>query len=105
MKVRKFLAKDGKEYPYIEIITKDIQWCEKCNNYRGSIEEKYNGIVKVHCRCTLEEERIKYGQVRSPCMNCPNGDIICWLKGTNFKTPDGETYHFCVVFPTGLYFN
>ena len=105
MEIKKFLAKDGITYPFIEIITKDIRLCEKCNNYRGSIEEKYNGTVPVHCVCTLKEERIKYGQVRSPCINCPNGDIFCWVKGTNFKKPDGEMYHFCVVFPTGLYFN
>lgn len=105
MEIKKFLAKDGKLYPYIEIISKDIQLCTKCNNYRGSIEEKYNGKVPVHCACTFKEEKIKYGQVRSPCINCPNGDIFCWVKGTNFKTSDGKTYHFCVVFPTGLYFN
>jgi len=77
----------------MEIITKDIQFCVLCNNYRGSVEEKYNGKVPVHCACTLEKEQIKYGRWRSPCMICPNGKKFWWTPISDHKEPDGKWWH------------
>jgi len=73
----------------MEIITKDIKFCALCNNYRGSVEEKYNGKVPVHCACTLEEEKIKYGHWRSPCMICSNGSKFWWIPISDHKVLTG----------------
>lgn len=56
-------------------------------------EEKYNGEVTVHCACTLEEERIKYGHWRNPCMVCPNGEKLFWTPISSHKESDGEWWH------------
>ena len=37
----------------MEITKKEITLCSKCNNWKGVVEEKYNGLVPVHCACTL----------------------------------------------------
>ena len=74
----------------MEIMAKDIQLCAKCNNYRGKVEEKYNGQVEVHCICTLRQERIKYGHWRSPCMMSPNGDKFWWTPASGYYGSDGQ---------------
>jgi len=86
----------------MEIITKDIQLCALCNNYRGSVEERYNGKVPVHCACTLEEEKIKYGGWRSPCMICPDGDKFWWTPISNHIESDGESWHTPYFFGPAL---
>ncbi|MCX6756252.1 MAG: hypothetical protein NTX85_02855 [Candidatus Nomurabacteria bacterium] len=77
----------------MEIIKKDIQLCSKCDNYRGIVEERYNGKVPVHCACDLELERINYGKWRSPCMISPNGDKLWWTPISEHKHADGRWYH------------
>lgn len=77
----------------MEIIIKDIKLCEKCNNYRGIVEEKYNGKVPVHCACDLELERINYGKWRSPCMISPNGNKLWWTPISEYKAEDGRWIH------------
>ena len=82
----------------MEIIKKDISLCKKCNNYKGTVQEKYNGEVKVLCVCSLREERIKYGHWRSPCMLCPNGDKFCWVPASTHNEPNGKlwrTLYYC----------
>jgi len=76
----------------MEIITKDVWLCSSCGNYRGLVKERYNEEVPVHCVCTLEEEKIKYGKWRSPCMICPNGDKFFWMPISYHKEADGKTW-------------
>ena len=77
----------------MEIRKKEIELCVKCSNYKGWAEEKYNGTVPVHCRCSLEEEKIKYGHWRSPCMISPNGDKLWWIPISDHKEEDGRWWH------------
>lgn len=55
----------------MEVRKINIAFCEKCNNWKGEAEEKYNGLVPVHCACTLSSSQ-KNG-TRSPSMICPKG--------------------------------
>ncbi len=77
----------------MEILKKEIKLCEKCNNYNGFVEEKYNGNVPVHCACGLKEEKIKYGHWRSPCMISPNGDKLWWTPISDNLESDGKWWH------------
>jgi hypothetical protein len=77
----------------MEIITKNIELCVECNNYKGTVEEKHNGKVPVYCTCTLEEERIKYNGWRSPCMICPNGNKFFWTPISSHYESDGKWWH------------
>lgn len=58
----------------MEITKKDISWCSKFNNWKGVVEEKYNGLVPVHCACTLSASR--QNGTRNPSMIYPNGDKL-----------------------------
>ena len=86
----------------MEIIKKHIHLCPVCNNYRGTVEEKYNETVLVHCVCTLEKERMNYGTWRSPCMVCPNGDKFWWTPISNHKESDGKWWHTPYFFGPSL---
>ncbi len=77
----------------MEIIKKEIKLCVVCNNFRGLVEERYNGEVPVHCACDLEKERMNYGKWRSPCMISPNGDKLWWTPISDHKKADGRWYH------------
>jgi hypothetical protein len=86
----------------LEITNKNIQLCKFCNNYTGTVEEKYNGKVPVHCLCMLKEEKIKYGHWRSPCMVCPNGERLWWTPLSSYRASDGKSYtrDMCHLTPT-----
>lgn len=77
----------------MEILATNIAFCFECNNHRGSVEEKYNGTVPVHCACDLTRERELYGKWRSPCMMCPNGKKFYWVPISDHKEADGEWWH------------
>lgn len=77
----------------MEIIKKEIKLCEDCNNYRGFVDEKYNGKVFVHCDCDLEDEKRIYGKWRSPCMISPNGDRLWWTPISDHLERDGQCRH------------
>jgi len=77
----------------MEIIKKEIELCVVCNNYKGWVDEKYNERVPVHCACSLEEEKIKYGSWRSPCMISPNGDKLWWIPISDHFGADGKWWH------------
>lgn len=76
----------------MKIIKKEIELCVKCNNYKGIVIEEYNGEVVVYCKCTLVEDRIKYGSLRSPCMICPSGDNLYWTPTSHHKEADGKVW-------------
>jgi len=69
----------------MEIITKEIWLCGSCGNYRGSVQEKYNGKVPVHCGCTIGNRS------RDPSMICPNGKFF-WTPISYHKEADGKTW-------------
>lgn len=71
----------------------DIRLCKECNNYRGSVAEKYNGNVPVYCACQVEEERVKYGYCKTLCLLCPDGDKFWWKPISNHKEADGKMWH------------
>lgn len=70
----------------MEITNINIQLCPVCNNYKGLVEEKYNGTVRVYCACDLKDRK-------SPCMVCPNGDKFWWIPISNHKDADGQLCH------------
>jgi len=77
----------------MKLVKIDIQLCEMCNNYKGTVIEKYNGEVPVYCACKVEEERIKYGYCKTLCMLCPNGDKFWWKPISDHKGADGKMCH------------
>lgn len=77
----------------MEILKKEIELCEKCNNYTGFVKEKYNGYVPVYCDCSLKEEVKKNGGWRSPCMVSPDGDKLWWTPISNHFEDDGKSWH------------
>jgi len=74
----------------MKIISKDLQHCPICNNYRGIVKEKYNGDVSVHCACDLKKQINKYEKYKSPSMVCPDGKNIWWTPTTINIESDGE---------------
>lgn len=77
----------------MEILKKEIELCERCNNYSGFVKEKYNGYVPVYCACELRKQRDKYGAWRSPCMISLNGDKLWWTPISDHKKSDGKWWH------------
>lgn len=75
----------------MEVKKTDITLCDKCNNWKGTVEEQYNGIVPVHCACTLASSQEK--GTRSPSMICPKGDKLWWTPISEHKAEDGKWYH------------
>lgn len=74
----------------VEVISKEIWLCEKCNNYRGFVQEKYNGKVPVYCFCVFEEDKAKYGYWKSIRIICPKVDELFWDSCTQHKGSDGK---------------
>ncbi len=77
----------------MEILKKEIELCEKCNNYHGFVKERYNGYVPVCCACGLDDQRDRCGGWRSPCMISPNGDKLWWTPISEYKAEDDRWIH------------
>jgi hypothetical protein len=75
------------------ILDIEIDKCPVCHWYRGWVKEKYNGTVPVYCRCGLKEQRENHGRWESPCMICPQGDIIGWTPISDHLEEDGRWWH------------
>jgi hypothetical protein len=83
----------NKKIEYMEITTRDIKLCKKCNNYRGIVEEKYNGKVSVYCACDLKLVKINDNEGRSPSMVSPDGKKLWWTPISKYKAEDGRLIH------------
>lgn len=75
----------------MKIISKNITFCEECCNWKGTAEEYYNGVVPVHCYCSLIGSQEK--GTRSPSMICPRGDKLWWTPISEYIGSDGRWYH------------
>jgi len=72
------------------IISKNIEECPVCKNFKGEIEEKYNGRVPVFCRCDLY--KLKESCPKT-CAISLNGKDIWWKPISNFKDENGQWIH------------
>jgi hypothetical protein len=75
----------------MKIIKQSISLCDKCNNWKGTVEEKHNGLVLVHCACTLSSSQ--KNSTRSPNIICPNRDKLWWTPISEHIAEDGKWYH------------
>ena len=72
------------------IVSKNIKECSICKNFRGEIEEKYNGRVPVFCRCDLDKLKEK---CPSTCAISLDGKNFWWKPISNFKDENGQWIH------------
>jgi hypothetical protein len=69
----------------------NIDLCNKCNRWKGNVEEKYNGTVPVYCACAVAKSR-NNGTI-SPSMICPKRDKFYWTPISEHIEEDGKCCH------------
>ncbi len=72
------------------IVSKNIKECSICKNFKGEIEEKYNGRVPVFCKCDLNRLKEK---CPNTCAISLDGKDVWWKPISSFKDESGRLIH------------
>ena len=74
----------------MEIISKSLIECAGCGYYKGSVDEKHNGIVPVFCYCDLRSG--KASGISPSIIGFPDSRLF-WKPISDYKNADGEFRH------------
>jgi hypothetical protein len=73
-----------------EIVARRLTRCSTCKRLHGEVEEKWNGVLPVYCRCEVRPGRI---QGRKTAIVSLRDDCLTWMPTTSHKDPDGRWWH------------
>jgi hypothetical protein len=71
------------------IVSTALRRCAVCNRLVGRVEEKYNGMVRVYCKCHGPPR----GRGRNPSMVSMDGDRAMWTPTSDYLRADGKKWH------------